>query len=166
MISDSVYHSVWDGLLEVARINRYFSILERKYRLHSNLIRGTLAASGAGAFASAFNILPFYSEITTAIFGGVIALLVIYDLVAEPTQQHIKLKVVNRRLSDLEIEYRSFWDKVRTGALSDAEAIETKEQMMLRFSNAVDFCDLKIDDKASLIAQTEAFEVEQTRYAT
>ncbi len=166
MISDHIYHSVWDGLLEVARITRYFAIVEKKYRLHSNIIRWILAASGVGAFASAFDFLPFIPEVGTAIFGGMIGLIVIYDLVVEPTQQHIKLKVVNRQLSDIEIEYRSLWDEVRSGALSDAEANNIKEQVMLRLSNAVDFCDLRIDDKANSIAQTEAFEVERARYAT
>ncbi len=163
MVSDQTYESIWDGLLEVTRVVRYFAILESKCRRRSNLVRLVLGVSGCGAFASAFNLLP---EMSMAIFGASVSILVIYDFVFDPTRNLIQLNLVNSQLSEIEIKYRSLWERTRSGAESEEDALEKKEKIMLQMNNIASRCDHKLDSKVIEAAQEEAFKVEETRYAT
>lgn len=165
MISDSTYHEIWDGLLEVCRIRRYSILCERKYRRLASAFRFALAISGVGALASLVEIFAFLPVNTIAFFGMLISVLIVLDLIINPSKTAAQLIFVNSMLSDLEDQYRELWEESKENLIADSEALGRKSQIMQEITRICSFVDISVNNKLSKKAQTEAFQTEKARYA-
>ena len=165
MISDSTYHDIWDGLLEVCRIRRYSILCERKYRRLASAFRFALAISGIGALASLVEIFEFLPVNTIALFGMLISVLIILDLIMNPSKTAAQLIIVNSMLSDLEDQYRKLWEESKGNLITDSEALNKKSQIMQELIRVSSFVELSANEKLSKKAQTDAFQTEEARYA-
>ena len=134
MISDSTYHDIWDGLLEVSRIRRYYILCESKYRRLAAVFRIVLATSGVGVLASLVDIFEFLPANTIAIFGMLISILIILDLIISPSKTAAQLTIVNSMLNELEDQYRELWEKTKGYQVTDSQALDKKSQVMSEIS--------------------------------
>ena len=166
MISDSTYHDIWDGLLEVCRVRRYSILCERKYRRLASAFRFALAISGIGALASLVEIFEFLPVNTIALFGMLISVLIILDLTINPSKTAAQLIIVNSILSELEDQYRRLWEESKRDLITDSEALSKKSQIMQEVSRVSSFVDISVKDNLNKKAQTEAFRTEEARYAS
>ncbi len=162
MVSNSVYCDVWDGLLEVARIIRYYSLRTKQYQMQRCLVRSGVAFAGVGATATALDFVP--NDVMSFI-GIFIVALIIADLLIDPTKTVTQLKIVNFQLSKLEEQYRYLWERARTDLITDEEALREKQRILLEMNEISSFVDIQINDKINEIAQKEAFQTEENRYA-
>ena len=165
MISDSTYHDVWDGLLEVSRYRRYYQLCERKYRRLASVFRFALAISVIGVLASLLEIFEFFSINTISLFGILISVLIALDLIINPSKNAAQLIVVNSMLSDLENQYRKLWEESKAQLIADNIALTKKSQIMQEIDRVCSFVDLPVSDKLNEKAQLEAFQTEEARYA-
>lgn len=166
MISDSTYEAIWDGLLEVCRYRRYAILCERKYRRLANTFRFALAISGIGTLASLVEIFEFLPAESISIFGTLISVFIVADLIFNPSKVAAQLTIINSKLSNFEGEYREIWEKTRANLIDDSEALERKSQLMQEIDDVCSLVDISVNDKYSEIAQTEAFQTEEARYAS
>lgn len=162
MVSNTVYTDIWDGLLDVARIIRYFSLREKQFQRWSRAIRGVLAAAGIGATMTVVKLVP--NEFIS-ITGCVIVVVIIVDLLIDPSKTVTQLKIVNIRLSKLEEQYRTLWEKARCHQVTDDSALEEKQRILLEMKEICSLVDIQIDDKICEAAQIQAFQTEERRYA-
>lgn len=95
MISDSAYEVIWDGLLEVCRFRRYAFLCERKYRQLANPFRFALAISGIGTLTSLVEIFEFLPVKSIAIFGVLISVMAVLDLIVNPSKISAQLTIIN-----------------------------------------------------------------------
>ena len=165
MISDSTYHDIWDGLLEVCRVHRYFILCESKYRRLASAFRFALAISGIGALASLVEIFEFLPVNSIVLFGMLISVLIIFDLIINPSKTAAQLVIVNSMLSDLEDQYRKLWEESKRDLIADSEALGKKNQIMQEISRVSSFVNISVNDKLNQKAQSEAFRTEEARYA-
>ena len=165
MISDSTYHAIWDGLLEVSRYRRYYQLCEHKYRRRASTFRFMLAISGIGALASLLELFEFLPVNTISLFGVLISVLVVLDLIINPSKTAAQLIIVNSMLSDLEDQYRKLWEESKSQNIADNVALARKGQIMQDISRVCSFVDLSVSDRLNEKAQTEAFQTEEARYA-
>ena len=165
MISDSTYHAIWDGLLEVSRCRRYSELCELKYQRRASAFRIALAISGIGALASLLEIFVFLPTNTISLFGMLILVLIVLDLTVNPSKIGAQLIIVNSMLSDLEDRYRNLWEEAKADLIADSDALGRKSQYMQELTRVCSFVDVSVDDKLSRRAQIEAFQTEEARYA-
>ena len=165
MISDSTYHDIWDGLLEVSRVRRYYILCESKYRRLAAVFRIALAISGVGVLVSLGEVFEFLPVNTIALFGGLISILIIFDLIINPSKTAAQLTVVNSMLNELEDQYRALWEETKGNLVTDSQALDKKNQIVQEISRITSFVEFSVDDKLSEKAQTEAFQTEEARYA-
>ena len=165
MISDSTYHAIWDGLLEVSRCRRYYELCELKYQRLASAVRIALAISGIGVLASLLEIFVFLPTNTISLFGMLILVLIVLDLAINPSKIGAQLIIVNSMLSDLEDRYRNLWEEAKAGLIADSEALGRKSEFMQELTRVCSFVDISVDDRLSKKAQTEAFQTEEARYA-
>jgi hypothetical protein len=161
-MNTSTYNAVWDGLLEVARAREYYFMQERRFQKHVYAVRFSLAVFGCGAVAS---LLDSFSWLA-AVSGAAIAFLVIIDLLWDGTTRLSQLKVVNQSLSNLEVDYRLFWDRVRSGDIEGHDALEKREALLKALVEIASSVDIEANEKIRQEAQEHAFEAEAVRYAT
>ncbi len=162
MLSDSVYRDIWDGLLEVARATRYFSLLEQRCNKQKNVIRWLFVTVGCGIAAALFGLVPMSA---IPILFAFIIVLSIVDFLINPSKHTAQLNIANPQLSNLEEQYRHLWEKARSGLVTDEVALNEKQRIMLEMKQICSFIDIGVNDKLNQIAQVEAFEVEEKRYA-
>jgi len=162
MVSQAVYSDIWDGLLDVARIIRYFSLREKQFQRLSWGVRAVLALTGVGA---AVTIFGFFPNELVSIVSCVIVAVVVFDLLIDPSKTVTQLKIVNMQLSKLEEQYRSLWEKAKADLITDAEAVNEKQRILLEMKEISSLVDIGIDEKINQIAQEEAFRTEENRYA-
>ena len=165
MISDSTYHAIWDGLLEVCRIRRYFLLCERKYRRFASVFQIALAFSCVGVLVSLVEIFNFLPANTTSLFAILILVLMALDVNFNPSKVAAQLICVNSMLTELEDEYRELWAEAKGSLIADGEALDRKLQIMQKVSRVCSFVDVSVDDKLNRRAQIEAFQTEEARYA-
>lgn len=165
MVSDSTYHDVWDGLLEVSRYQRYYILCERRYKRYSDIIRSLLAISGVGTLASLIEIFEFLPVNTISLFGLLISVLIVLDLTINPSKTSAQLAIVNSMFCELEDQYRVLWEETKGGLIADREALNRKNQFMEEITRLSSFVDISVNEKYNGIAQTEAFQTEEARYA-
>ncbi len=165
MISDSTYHDIWDGLLEVSRYRRYYLLCERRYRRLASIFRFALAISGIGVLASLLEFFEFFPIDTISLFAILISVLIALDLIINPSKTAAQLILVNSMLSDLENQYRKLWEESKAHLIADNVALTRKSQIMQEISQVCSFVDLSVSDKLNEKAQLEAFQTEEARYA-
>ena len=165
MISDSTYHEIWDGLLEVCRVHRYSILCKQKYQRLAMVFRFLLAISGIGVLASLIEFFYFLPASTIVLFGILISVLIILDLIIQPSKTAAQLIIVTSMLSDLEGNHRKLWEEVKADLISDKEALSKKNQIMLELRRVSSLVEINVNDKYNEIAQTEAFQTEEARYA-
>ncbi|MCY4007862.1 MAG: hypothetical protein OXE84_13735 [Rhodobacteraceae bacterium] len=105
------------------------------------------------------------AEIISAVAGFFVTLLVIVDLIFNGSSRVAKLRDVNQKLAGLEADYRSFWEKVREGAIDNLDAIEIKNQMSQQLVEYEAFAAMPPNARLNRITQRQAFQVEEQRYA-
>ena len=165
MISDSTYHAIWDGLLEVCRIRRYSILCERKYQRFASAFQIALAFSCVGVLVSLVEIFNFLPVNTTSFFAILILVLMALEVILNPSKVAVQLICVNSMLSELEDEYRELWAQAKGNLIADGEALDRKCQIMQKVSRACSFADVSVDNKLNRRAQIEAFQTEKARYA-
>ena len=144
MVSAPTYNSAWDGLLEIARARHYFAAQEKKFGRIAFSIRFVLAMAGCGGAAS----LIYPLEWLLPYIGTAVTVLVIFDLLWDGLKRCSQLQVVNTELADLEVEYRAFWDSIRSNSLVESDALELMKTLQKRLVQITTIVDVPIDEKS------------------
>ena len=154
---------VWQGLLSMERLARYFAELHRKYyRRHFwfNVILTVSSTSLLGSFALQFESPLFQSVLSVAI--GVIA--VIY-LVQNPSKQVAMLHVINTQMNRYCREYDELWVNYELFQINDDEAFARSQSLVSRVDTLADQFDLPADEDLNEKAAFQAYRIVLSRYS-
>ena len=131
MVSDQTRNDVWQDLLDVTRLARYYGALSDRHRRNHSAIRFLLLAAAAGGIAALLNLLPAIAQL---IAGGLIALVVAWDFVSDYAKKAAVLHTISVECDRLQNEWRELWNEANNPEASDAEVREQNIQLAQRIS--------------------------------
>ena len=129
MVSAQTRNDVWQELLDVARLVRYYEALSDRYRRNHMIVRFLLLAAAVGGIATLLDLLPadrlpaaVQKDQLVAVANALVALLVVWDFVSNYAKKAAVLQAISLECSLLDVEWRKLWADVNDGHVSDAEA--------------------------------------------
>ena len=162
MVSTETRNHVWNQLLDIARLSRYYGRLSSRMTLRNNLRAGTLALAATSAVASLLNILPAAVEVAANV---AIAGLACW-MMGNHAQKLAVVRGVSERCRELESETRSLW--LNLDRLDDAHA-RTKWEHLDREINWVtskpESSGVRNDDALNEACEAEAYRAIGQEYA-
>lgn len=145
----------WYALLDMVRIARYYSEMADYWEKLRNAFRITLAASGVGATASLIEALAI-PTILQPIIAFIIVIVLLADLIIDPSAKAVKLRMVSNEMDILENELRRSWDEQNF-----AEIPDIKQRTLMIGSRA----EAPINQRIRQRCQEDAYRIEAKRYA-
>ena len=106
MVSDATRKQVWNQILDMARLARYYSKLATRMTRHNNLRMLFLALAATSAVVSLVNVLPSTVEL---IANLVIAVLACWMMIGNHSQKIAVVRGVSERCRELESDARALW---------------------------------------------------------
>lgn len=165
MVSEQMRQAVWQDLLDVARLVRYYEALSNRYRLRHSLIQFLLLASALSGIAALLNLLP---EVVQLVASGLIAFLVAWDFVAGYARKAAVLHTINYECHALEIEWSELWASINSADVSDTEAREKNKQLEKKFLSVTGWAgqaNIRVDQKLNAKCEEVAYKVMAAQYA-
>ncbi len=130
MITEQTRKDIWDELLDVARLVRYYEKLSDKHRLNYQFFRFLLLASAVSGVAAMLELFPENIRQHIQIFaGGVIALIVAWDMATNYAKKVAVLHAISCEISILEIEWRDLWAEANE---ADDALIRSKNRLLAK----------------------------------
>ncbi len=165
MASDQTRIQVWDDLLEIARVSRYFDALRGRYVRWRNAVRAVLALSGIGAIASLVDLVSWAAlpEVLVAVVGAVVVL----DLIVDPATTVAKLTVVCTSMEKHEIAIRLLWQRIAAEDGTTDEAIQVAASEIMKAAHeTASLVDIPTHPRLNARCADTAYKVEAHRYAS
>ncbi len=150
----------------MARLVRYYESLSDRYRRNHSIVRFLLLAAAAGGIAALLDVLPGIAQLVA---GGLVALLVVWDFVADYARKAAVLHAVSLECSALEIEWRELWAAVDERDLDDAEARRKNQRLARRALEATGragHANIREDRKLNEKCEKIAYRIMADRYAS
>ena len=122
-VSETTLNLVWQNMLDVARLTRYYEKLSSRYRLYNQIVRGVLLISATGIAADAFDVLPesiAFREVAEGIFGVLVIVAVLCDFLMEFGGKAEVLRIVSSQCSHLEGQWHELWGDLTGREANDA----------------------------------------------
>ena len=166
MATEQTRKDVWQELLDVARLVRYYEALSDRHRRNHFILRFLLLAAASSGIAALLDILPASVQ---SIASGLIALFVVWDFLADYAKKAAVLHAVSLECSTLEIEWRELWADVNKRDLDDADARHKNQRLarrVLEVTGRAGHADIKEDRKLNEKCEKDAYRVMRDRYAT
>ena len=112
---------IWNEMLDVVRLVRYYEALSDKQRLYYFVIRGILVVSALSGAAALLKFFPEDIQEEIAIVAGfVIALVTAWDILANYARKAAVLHAISKECSLLEIEWKDLWADANNHLLEDS----------------------------------------------
>ena len=165
MVSDEIRNEVWQDLLDVTRLVRYYAALSDRYKRNYNIVRVLLFAAATSGIAAFLDVLP---PIAQLISGMGIALIIAWDFVSDYGRKAAILHAIRLQCSELESEWHALWRSVDDGTIANEEALEGNRQLLQRITSLTGnagYADIREDQKLNEIHAADAYKVIEDRYA-
>ena len=165
MATEQTRNDVWRGLLEVARLVRYYEKPSDRQRRNRLVTPFLLLGAAGGGIAALLDLLPTNMQLLAS---GMIALLVVWDFVADYAKKAAILHTIGLECSALESEWRELWANVNEGDLNEDEARRGNQQLerrMLAVTGRAGYADVREDRKLNEKCEKAAYKVVAERYA-
>lgn len=163
MVTEQTRNAIWQELLDVARLVRYYEALSDQHRRNHLIIRFLLLAAAAGGIAALLDLLPAMAQLVA---GGVIALLVAWDFVSDYAKKAAILHAISTECSAMEIEWQALWLELEN--ISDADARRENTRLSRRIADVTGWAgqaDIREDRKLNEECEKAAYLVVTDRYA-
>lgn len=164
MVAEQTRNAIWQELLDVARLVRYYEALSDQHRRNHLIVRFLLLAAAAGGIAALLDLLPAMAQLVA---GGVIALLVAWDFVSDYAKKAAILHAISIECSAMEIEWQALWLELEN--ISDADARLENTRLSRRIADVTGWAgqaDIREDRKLNEECEKAAYRVMTDRYAT
>jgi hypothetical protein len=164
MVSDQTRNAIWQELLDVARLVRYYEALADRHRRLHRIIRFLLLAAAASGVVTLLNLLPVLIQ---SLAGGLIALLVVWDVLGDYARKAAVLHAISLECSHLEVEWQNLWGELET--ISDTEARRRNTSLAQRIAEITGWAghaDIRDDPKLNEQSAEAAYQIMASRHAT
>ena len=164
MASNDVRGRGWQDLLEMSRYSRYFDGMLRRYSRCRTMLRILLGISGIGGIASLLNFVP-NPALWVQISGAAIGVVVIVDLVLNPSEKAAILGVTCSYMSEYERQLRTLWEGLDVEGWDDKEILSKSAEISQHAVTAADLISLATRKGLNQKCTEEVYTVEANRYA-
>ena len=158
---------VWQHMLDVARLNRYYAKLARRAARRNVGIRFCLAFSGVGALAGFLELLPgSLPDALPAVFAVLIPAVILVDFLSGFARKAAVLEVISTDMTAIENDYRTLWELLYAGTISDDKALFESSLLLHRLTSATSRDVFGEDEGVNQQSQNDAYRAEALRYAS
>lgn len=119
IVSEYTRDEVWQSILDVARLSRYYHALANRYILAVRILRIILLLA---AFSSVLTFVVSWPSILLVLLSLVIAGIVIFDMVSNYSEKVAVLYAINLECNHLESRWQQLWLDINNEAIDDSEA--------------------------------------------
>lgn len=165
MVSAQTRNDVWQELLDVARLVRYYEALADRHRRIHMIVRFLLLAAAVSGIVALLALLP---AVVQLVANGLVALLVAWDFVSNYARKSTVLHAISLECSLLEVEWRELWADINNDHLSDAEARDKNYRLARRISEVTGWAgqaDIGESQRLNKKCAKVAYKVMADRYA-
>ena len=173
MVTEQARKDVWEEMLDIARLVRYYEKLADRHRTQFYIARGTLVLSaliGTAVFLSQFKIFPQHiQEIILIIAGLALALATAWDIVANNARKAAVLHAISKECSLLEIEWRELWAEVNNHQSDDSAVREKNRRLARRLTKVTVWAgdaDVRENRKLNEECESIAYKIMTEKYVT
>ena len=166
MVSDQTRNAVWQEILDVARLVRYYEALADRHRFRHSMIRFLLLAAAAGGIAALLELLPPVAQLVA---GGLVALLVVWDFISNYAKKAAVLHAISLECSYLENEWRELWLDINNGTTDEDDARNRNNRLARRIADVTGWAghaDIRENRKLNEKCEEAAYRVVVDQYAT
>lgn len=166
MASEETRNAVWQELLDVARLVRYYSNLSDRHSRKQRMVRVLLLAVATSGIAALVDLLP---PLTQDLVAAAVALLVGWDFAASYEKKAAALHAICIECTRLENEWRQLWEEIDRPELDDAEARRQCAQLSQKLNEATvraSLAGVQEDAKLNRKCAEDTYAVMLARYAT
>lgn len=165
MVSEETRNEVWQELLDVARLVRYYSNLSDRLSRKQRTVRLLLLAVATSGIAALVDLLP---PLTQDFVAAAVAVLVVWDIFASYEKKAAALQAVCIECTRLEGEWRQLWVEIDQPDLDEPEARRQCVQLRQRLSEVAaraSLAGVQEDAKLNRKCAEDTYEVMRARYA-
>lgn len=167
-MNDSTRNAIWQGLLDLDRLVRYYSLLSTKYHRRQKGIRTVILVATLSGVAGLAAPLPFWVAPVSVTAVAMAVLFESYDRTGErATVSDILVYRYRKAMSD----WTALWDATEAGLLSDPEVLQRKHELMARVQETMGDLDDRLrlgafgDGRLNEKAAEDAYAVLERQYA-
>ena len=164
-VTGATRNAVWQEMLDVARLVRYYDRMARGQQQRQLGIRVALFASATAGVASAIAALPEAVRIAS---GALVALLVAWDFLADYLNKAAILGVIRGECSDVEDDLAELWGEVQSDSVTDGDARRTlagAKRRVTRVTARAGAANISTDERLNVRCEEDAFKALSERYA-
>ena len=164
MVSEQTRHDVWQELLDVERLVRYYEVLAKRHRRWHLAIRISLLLAATSGVASLLEVLPQSAQL---IAGLMIIVLVALDFALNEARKTAVLNLIKIECRALGNEWKNLWTGLEH--IGDDEARRENERLARRLAEVTGWAgQAEVGDDDALNEQCErvAYKVMSEDYAT
>ena len=169
MNTPTLRHEIWQGLLDAARLVRYYESLYNRYQRWHQVVRVVLLASATGViWLLAGNLSDPWTDVLQPTLGVAIVLVVIVDLVGRFAEKAAVLHTISVNCSQLDNEWHQLWADCQEAEVSAADLAHRNAELSQRLTEVTSAAgEAHILDSRRLNEKcwAEACRVEELRYA-
>ncbi len=165
MVSETTRNEVWQSLLDVARLIRYYDAYANRRRLYHFILRGLLLFAAAGGVANMLAVLP---DFVLPAVSVAIAVLVVVDFACNYARQAAVLHAIGRECGKLEVEWKNLWANMNAGSVGDKKAMSINQDLarqLLEVTSWAGDADIREDRKLNEKCAEDAYKVMVEQYA-
>ena len=168
-VSDQTRNEVWQGFLDAVRLERYYAALSDRHRRNHHVLRFALLVAAAGGVSAFLNLLPENFQWIAEFAGGLIAVVVIWDLASDDAKKAAILHTISVECGDLENQWRDLWSAVDQEGSDEAEMrnrIRELADRALKVTARAGDSDIREDQRLNRKSAEVAYKVISDRYAS
>ena len=164
-VTGATRNAVWQEMLDVARLVRYYDRMARQQQQRHLAIRIVLFASATAGMASAIDALP---EVVRIASGALIALLVAWDFLADYANKAAILGVIRGECSEVGDELAELWGRIQSNSANDDDArlaLANLKRRVTRVTARAGAANISTNERLNIRCEEDAFKALSDRYA-
>ena len=167
-MSTATRNTIWQGLLDLDRLVRYYSLLSTRYHRLQQRIRTVILLATMSGLAGLATSLPLWVAPVSVTAVAVAVLFESYDRTGErATVSDILVYRYRKAMSD----WTALWDETDAGLLSDPEVLQRKHELTASIQETMGDLDDRLrlgafgDSRLNEKAAEDAYAVMERQYA-
>ena len=165
VVTGATRNAVWQEMLDVARLVRYYDRMARRRQQRHFGIRIALFASAAAGMAAAIDALPDGVRVAS---GALVALLVAWDFLADYANKAVILGVIRGECSEAGDELDELWGRVQSNSVGDGDTRRTLaglKRRVTRVTARAGAANISTNERLNVRCEEDAFKALSDRYA-
>ena len=167
-MSPATRNTIWQGLLDLDRLVRYYSLLSTRYHRRQQGIRTVILLATMAGVAGLATPVPFW---VAPVSVTAVALAVLFESFDRTGERATVSDILVYRYRKAMSDWTALWDATDAGLLSEPEVLQRKHELMTRIQETMGDLDERLrlgafgDSRLNEKAAEDAYAVLERQYA-